>query len=69
VNALTGGCAGLEEPRELFWVMSNGCVPIHQTDRFIYLRSHTGIAGGDIRGKRKTVQVPIRWLWFNRHNK
>ena len=38
--------------------MSNRCVPIHQTDRFIYLRSHTGIAGGDIRGKRKTVQVP-----------
>ena len=42
---------------------------IGQSDRFIYLRSHTGIAGGDIRGKRKTVQVPIRWVRLNQYYK
>jgi hypothetical protein len=50
-------------------MVSNSCVPARQTDRFIYYRSHTGIAGGDIRGKRKTVQVPVRWLRLGEYDK
>jgi len=55
---------GLKSLRELFWMVSNRCVFKHQTDRFIYLRSHAGIAGGDIYDKRQTVQVSIHRLWI-----
>lgn len=49
VNALAGAIASASKSLpEWFWMMANRVRTGRPTDRFIYLRSHAGIAGGDI---------------------